>query len=96
MSDHFNEDQKSGLSSNKEPIIAKDTFAGLIEVIVENDHKCMEAESDPLELYIDKLKSRLHNDAALFHTRFAAGYASLLKQLKYEHSAHEIPKPDDK
>lgn len=73
----------------------EDSFTTLLDAVIEDSTEHLVDELEPFENYIERVKSKLHKDVPLFRSRFAKGYHVLLEQLKYDQSAHDMPKPDD-
>jgi hypothetical protein len=87
--------KEQSIASSQEIDSVEESFSLLLDVVVQDSKEHLMEELEPFENYIERVKSKLHQDVPLFRSRFAKGYHVLMEQLKYEQSAHDTPKPND-
>jgi hypothetical protein len=76
----MNNDKKKKEETNSEDSEDKD-INELAEAVLNHIHVDSSNNSDPFELYSQKMRSQLHSNVNEFHSRFVKGYKVLLEEL---------------
>lgn len=83
---------KAGIKEKEEGEYEK-CIEELADVIVEGMHGEHHSEFEPLEIYVAKVKAKVHANMDEFRSRFSKGYHVLLEELQKQSPQENKPKP---
>lgn len=91
---HQKDNEKAPLADQSDEMI--EVFSDLLTAIADDEKEHFAQDTEAFDRYVQKVRSKLHVDLALFQNRFAKGYQALLDELKNEQNMREPPKPNDR
>lgn len=76
--------EKKSIKVAMEDIEFKKSVDDLANAITDDLEKSYQSDLEPLEAYVNKVRSQLHEDMDTFRNRFLNGYQILLEELEKE------------